>query len=89
MALDDAITDAEITARDLANGVAKLREIRGRLDRAMQAYRSVKRDEPVVPVHARIPSVRDAWSVQPVQPPVPANGDARGDEPDDEPREQF
>lgn len=50
IALDEAVTEGEIAAREIAASVAKVREVRGRLDRALSAYRAFRREEPMVPM---------------------------------------
>lgn len=49
VALDDAVTETEVVSRDLIAATAKLREVRGRLDRSLTAYNAERRSMPMVP----------------------------------------
>lgn len=67
ISLDEAITEAEIISREVQAVVLLLREVRGRLDRAMQSYRAAENARPVAPTPP-VPS----WVAAPV--PTPTRG---------------
>lgn len=65
ISLDDAITESDIASREITAATAKLREVRGRLDRAMDRFKVMKAGEPAIPVAGRQSDEPDLETYEP------------------------